>query len=78
MKIIDLSDSEALELCMKEEDHTFDKKAFGINGKKVQKIGCAFANSDGGTLVIVFQMIKMRVIQGKDGKVLQKLRISIQ
>lgn len=52
MKVKDLSDSEALELCMKEEDHTYDKKAFGISGKKVQKIGCAFANSDGGTFVI--------------------------
>ena len=52
MKVKELDDGEAIELCIKEEDHTYDKKAFGISGKKVQKIACAFANSDGGTFIV--------------------------
>ena len=52
MKIIELSESDALYYCDREEDHFFDRKAFGISGAKIQKIAVAFANADGGEFVI--------------------------
>jgi ATP-dependent DNA helicase RecG len=51
MKTTKLTNEEALYLCNKDEDHFFDKKAFGIKGANVQKIAVAFANSDGGEIV---------------------------
>lgn len=47
-----LSQEEVLDFCKKEESHFYDKKAFAINGKKIQKIAVAFANADGGEFVI--------------------------
>jgi ATP-dependent DNA helicase RecG len=47
-----ISDADILALCDQEETHFFDRKAIGVEGKKVQKIAVAFANAEGGTFVI--------------------------
>jgi|SRR5690606_11468171 len=49
-KNLDTEDIKAL--CIKQEDHFFDKKAKEIDGKKIQKISVAFANADGGDFII--------------------------
>lgn len=51
MKQVKLTEEEVLYLCTKDEDHYFDKKAYGISGRKVQKIAVAFANADGGEII---------------------------
>ncbi len=52
MDIRELTKNEALELCSMQEGHSFDRKAYEIQPKKIQKIAVAFANSDGGEIVI--------------------------
>lgn len=52
MEIRKLSKKDALLYCTREEDHFFDRKAFGIKGDKIQRIAVAFANSDGGEFVV--------------------------
>lgn len=52
MQIKEISKKEVLEYCTKQEDHFFDRKAFGIKGEKVQRIAVALANADGGEFVI--------------------------
>lgn len=52
MKIVRLDKSESMHYCTKEEDHFFDKKAVDIKGDKIQKIAVAFANADGGEVLI--------------------------
>lgn len=52
MKIVELNDVEVLHYCTRDEDHLFDRKAFGIKGAKIQKIAVAFANADGGEFVV--------------------------
>ncbi len=52
MKVKVLSDSDALVLCKRQEDHFFDRKALAVSGKKVQKISVALANADGGEVAI--------------------------
>ncbi len=47
-----ISVEEALDLSIREESHFYDRKASAVSGKKVQKIGVAFANADGGEFVI--------------------------
>lgn len=47
-----ISAEEALDLSTREESHFFDRKAAAVSGKKIQKIGVAFANADGGEFVI--------------------------
>lgn len=51
-QIIPLNPSEVQYLCEKEESQFFDKKAFGIEAKKNQKLAVAFANSDGGEIIV--------------------------
>lgn len=51
-QIIPLNPSEVQYLCEKEESQFFDKKAFGIEAKKIQKLAVAFANSDGGEIIV--------------------------
>ena len=43
---------EADDLSTREESHFFDRKSFLIKGAKVQKIGVAFANADGGEFIV--------------------------
>lgn len=52
MQTITITDDEAFALCCKQEDHFFDRKAAAIDGKGIQKIVVAFANSDGGDIFI--------------------------
>ncbi|MBH3440983.1 ATP-binding protein [Pseudomonas luteola] len=52
MEIRKLSKKDALLYCTREEDHFFDRKAFGIKGEKIQRIAVAFANADGGEFVV--------------------------
>lgn len=47
-----LSFEEALELCTRQEDHFFDRKAFEIAPAKIERIAVAFANADGGEFVV--------------------------
>jgi len=47
-----ISKVDALVLCQRAEGHFFDRKAAEISGVKLQKIVVAFANADGGEVVI--------------------------
>lgn len=47
-----LTKEEVLDLCERDESHFFDRKSKSIDGKKVQKIAVAFANADGGDILI--------------------------
>ena len=50
--IPEISNEEALKLASTVEDQFFDRKGKSISGKGVQKIVVAFANADGGELVV--------------------------
>lgn len=52
MKEKTVNETDKLSLASKQESHFFDRKAKEIDGKKIQKIAVAFANSDGGDFVI--------------------------
>lgn len=43
---------EILDLSTRQEGHFYDRKAKEIDGKKIQKIACAFANADGGDFIV--------------------------
>lgn len=47
-----IAEEEILAFSTREESHFFDRKAFGISGKKAQKIAVAFANADGGEFLV--------------------------
>ena len=47
-----ISKDDALVLCRRAEGHFFDHKAAAIAGAKLQKIVVAFANADGGEVVV--------------------------
>lgn len=47
-----ISRDEALRLCRELETQFLDKKSKNISGKSLQKHGVAFANADGGTLIL--------------------------
>lgn len=50
--LLELNDDEVLYYCTAQEDDFFDRKAFGVKGDKLQKIAVAFANADGGEVLI--------------------------
>jgi ATP-dependent DNA helicase RecG len=52
MKEKSLPTNEILDLSTRQEGHFYDRKAKEIDGKKIQKIACAFANADGGDIII--------------------------
>ncbi|RWX47433.1 ATP-dependent DNA helicase RecG [Candidatus Electrothrix aarhusensis] len=52
MNIKTIEQTEADDLSSREESHFFDRKSFLIKGAKVQKIAVAFANADGGEVII--------------------------
>jgi ATP-dependent DNA helicase RecG len=52
MKIVEISKTDAIDFCARDEDQYYDRKSKEISGKKVQKIAVALANSDGGEFVI--------------------------
>lgn len=43
---------EAHDLCLRQEGHFFERKALGVAGQKIQKAVVAFANADGGELIV--------------------------
>lgn len=47
-----ISEAEVLALSTTEESHFFDRKAVAIGGRGLQKVVVAFANADGGDLLI--------------------------
>lgn len=51
-KITSLNPNEVMYLCEKEESQFFDKKAFGVEARKIQKLAVALANSDGGEIIV--------------------------
>lgn len=52
MQNVLISENEALNLCQKVEDHFFEKKGKDALPKNIEKIAVAFANSDGGNIII--------------------------
>ncbi len=52
MRNIKIETDDALEVLSREEGHFFDRKAIGIDGRGIQKIAVAFANADGGEIVV--------------------------
>ncbi|WP_195573989.1 ATP-binding protein [Paenibacillus sp. 1001270B_150601_E10] len=52
MKTKEISIEEAIAYCEKQEGYFYDKKALEIQPRKLEKHAVAFANSDGGELVI--------------------------
>lgn len=52
MRTIVISPDEAMILSTREESHFFERKAVAVSGRGVQKVVVAFANSDGGELLI--------------------------
>ncbi|GHD51429.1 ATP-dependent DNA helicase RecG [Marinobacter persicus] len=52
MEFREISKRDAIHYCTWQEDHFFDRKAFGLKGDKVQRIAVAFANADGGEFVV--------------------------
>src|SRR5262249_45304254 len=47
-----ISAADALELSKRKEDHFFDRKAAAIKGAKLQRVAVAFANADGGEVLV--------------------------
>ena len=52
MKEKKISNNEILDLSSRQEGHFYDRKSKEIDGKKIQKIACAFANADGGDFIV--------------------------
>ena len=51
-KIKGISENEAFDYCSRQEDDFFDIKSSRIKGAKLQEIAVAFANTDGGLIVV--------------------------
>ena len=49
-RTIELDD--ALKLCTRQEDHFFDRKAMDVQPAKLLRHIAAFANADGGELIV--------------------------
>ena len=52
MQVREISEADAISLSSQAEGHFYDRKAAQIKGAKLQKIVCAFANSDGGDVYV--------------------------
>jgi ATP-dependent DNA helicase RecG len=52
MKEKNIQNNEVVDLSTRQEGHFYDRKAKEIDGKKIQKIACAFANADGGDFIV--------------------------
>jgi len=52
MKEKRISNNEIFDLASRQEGHFYDRKSKEIDGKKIQKIACAFANADGGDFIV--------------------------
>lgn len=47
-----VNEADIFKLASRQESHFYDRKAKEIDGKKIQKISVAFANSDGGDFIV--------------------------
>lgn len=52
MRNVKITKEDALNISHRDEGHFFDRKSLAISGQKLQKIGVAFANADGGEVVV--------------------------
>lgn len=52
MRNVKISTEDAIKFATRKEDHFFDRKAKDIDGVSIQKHAVAFANADGGEIVI--------------------------
>lgn len=52
MRTRDISEREAAQICKRDEGHFFERKGRDASGKQMQKIATAFANADGGELMV--------------------------
>ena len=52
MKTKEISRSEIRTLSERQESHFYDRKAFNVNNRQIQKIAVAYANADGGDIII--------------------------
>lgn len=52
MEVKIIEEKEADDISIREESHFFDKKSFAVTGSKIQKVAVAFANADGGELIV--------------------------
>lgn len=50
--VIKIGNEEAMDLCTRQEDDFFDRKSVRIKGNQIQDIAVAFANAEGGTVVV--------------------------
>jgi ATP-dependent DNA helicase RecG len=52
MRTKNISPEDADKLCLRAEDHFFDRKSLKVKPAKIQKVATAFANADGGEIAI--------------------------
>lgn len=52
MREREVSEGEVIDFASKDEDHFYEKKSISVGGRGIQKLVVAFANSDGGEIVI--------------------------
>lgn len=50
--VLKISDEEALDLCARQENDFFDRKSARIKPAQIQDVAVAFANAEGGTVVV--------------------------
>jgi len=65
MNVRDLTPDEAVTLISREESHFFDKKSREVASRQIEKLAVAFANADGGDLVIGIADAKEEPIEEK-------------
>ncbi|MFZ0570069.1 MAG: ATP-binding protein [Rhodomicrobium sp.] len=65
MNVRDITWEEALILISREESHFFDKKSRDVAPRQIEKLAVAFANADGGELVIGIADAKEEPIEEK-------------
>lgn len=52
MQIETISLDDAKAICLRAESHFYDRKGIGVGSAKIEKVAVAFANADGGEIVI--------------------------
>jgi ATP-dependent DNA helicase RecG len=52
MNVRTIDENDALQLCLRQEDHFFDRKSYKTKPARIQRIAVAFANADGGEFVV--------------------------
>jgi ATP-dependent DNA helicase RecG len=52
LKTVVITNADLTEIVNRDESHFFDTKEYDVSGKSIQKIAVAFANADGGELII--------------------------